>query len=547
MGELRSYRAAWLPRDLMAGLTMAAVVFPQAMAYAALAGLPVQVGFYVSIVPMLVYALLGTSRALSVSTTSTLAILTAVGLADLHAGADPGRALATASALAALVGLALIAASLLRLDFLADFLSEPVLAGFKAGTGLVIASTQLSKVLGVPIEGHDFFRAVGSALAQLGAVNLPTLALAGSTIVILLGVHRYLRRVPGPLLVVVLGILAVRLLGLDARGVAVIESLPPGLPAPSLPDLEHVRQLLPVALGIALMSFVESTAAARAFAAKGDPEVSPRRELFALGAANFIGALFHAFPAGGGLSQTAVNEAAGARTQLAEIITAVVIALIFLVFSFLVSGLAQATLGAIVMVSALSLIDVGALRRIRRIQRTDFALALVTVAGVLGLGVLQGVLVAVIVSMLVVLYALNHPRVAILGRKLGTTVFRNHAVHPQDELFPGLTIVRPEAPLYFANARYVRDRVRAVVGEQEQPPAVVLLDLSAVPDFDTTAFDVVHELDEELRERGVALWLAALNTLPRDMLHRSGLEAAFEGRRFRQVEEAVEAFTSARV
>ena len=547
MGELRGYRAAWLPRDLMAGFTMAAVVFPQAMAYAALAGLPVQVGFYVSIVPMLVYALLGTSRALSVSTTSTLAILTAVGLADLHAGADPGRALATASALAALVGLALIAASLLRLDFLADFLSEPVLAGFKAGTGLVIASTQLSKVLGVPIEGHDFFRAVGSALAQLGAVNLPTLALAGSTIVILLGVHRYLRRVPGPLLVVVLGILAVRLLGLDARGVAVIESLPPGLPAPSLPDLEHVRQLLPVALGIALMSFVESTAAARAFAAKGDPEVIPRRELFALGAANFVGALFHAFPAGGGLSQTAVNEAAGARTQLAEIITAVVITLIFLVFSFLVSGLAQATLGAIVMVSALSLIDVGALRRIRRIQRTDFALALVTVAGVLGLGVLQGVLVAVIVSMLVVLYALNHPRVAILGRKLGTTVFRNHAVHPQDELFPGLTIVRPEAPLYFANARYVRDRVRAVVGEQEQPPAVVLLDLSAVPDFDTTAFDVVHELDEELRERGVTLWLAALNTLPRDMLHRSGLEAAFEGRRFRQVEEAVEAFTSARV
>jgi MFS superfamily sulfate permease-like transporter len=387
---------------------------------------------------------------------------------------------------------------------------------------------------------------VSSAFAQLGAINVPTLALAGATIAILLGIHRWIRRVPGPLLVVVLGILAVRLLDLGTHGVAVIEPLPPGLPAPALPALAQLRELLPLALGIALMSFVESTAAARAFVAKGDPEVVPRRELFALGAANFAGALFHAFPAGGGLSQTAVNEAAGARTQLAEIVTAAVVAVILLFFGFLVSGLAQATLGAIVTVSALSLIDVGALRRIYRIRRADFALALVAVAGVLGLGVLQGVLVAVIASMLVVLYGLNHPRVAILGRKLGTTVFRNHAVHPQDEVFPGLTIVRPEAPLYFANARYVRDRVRAVVGEQEPPPAVVLLDLSAVPDFDTTAFDVVRELDEELRERGIALWLAALHTLPRDMLRRSGLEAAFEGRRFRQVEEAVEAFTSAR-
>jgi SulP family sulfate permease len=540
------YRAAWLPRDLAAGLTMAAVVFPQAMAYADLAGLPVQVGLYVSIVPMLVYALLGTSRPLSVSTTSTLSILTGVGLAHAGVGLDPARALALGSALGALVGLVLLAAAALQLGFLADFISEPVLTGFKAGTGLVIASTQLSKVLGVEVVPNGFFRTVGQAFVQLPDVNVASAILAAATVATLVLVHRFARRVPGPLLVVALGILAVRGFDLPSRGVLVIAALQPGLPLPALPDLGGARELLPVALGIALMSFVESTAAARAFVAKSDPEVIPSRELLALGAANLVGSFFHTYPAGGGLSQTAVNHAAGARSQLAEIITALCVAGILIFCSGLVTGLAQASLGAIVIVSALSLIDLGALRRIYRIRPADFALALVAVAGVLLLGVLQGVLVAVVVSMLVVLYALNHPRVAILGRKPGTTFFRNHAVHPGDETFPGLAIVRPEAPLYFANARFVRDRVRAALRTQAPPPQVVLLDLSAVPDLDTTALDTLGELDEELCGGGVALWVAALNTLPREVFRRSGLERSFEERHFADLEAAVMAFQAGR-
>jgi high affinity sulfate transporter 1 len=540
-----SYPIAWLPRDMAAGLTMAAVVFPQAMAYAALAGLPVEAGLYVSIVPMLLYGLLGTSRALSVSTTSTLAILTAGGLAQLGVAGDAARALSVGAELGAMVGIVLLGAAALRLGFLADFISEPVLAGYKAGTGLVIASTQLSKVLGVPVQEHRFFPAVGAALDHLGQVNEATLLLAIGTVVLLLVVHRYARRVPGPLLVVVLGILAVRVLDLGARGVEVIAPLQAGLPLPAIPDFARARDLLPVALGVALMSFVESSAAARVFVEKDDPEVVPGRELLALGAANLVGALFHGFPAGGGLSQTAVNRAAGARTQLAEAVTAAAVLALLFFFSGLVTGLAEATLGAIVIVAALGLIDVPALRRIYGIRRADFALALVAMFGVLLLGVLQGVLVAVIVSVLVVLQALNHPRVAVLGRKRGTTFFRNHAVHPEDETFPGLVIVRPEAPLYFVNARFVRDRVRAVLAEHE-PPAVVALDLSAVPDLDATAFDVVRELDDELRAQGVSLWLAAVNTLPREMLRRTGLDAAFEARHFAQVEDTVAAFQAGR-
>jgi high affinity sulfate transporter 1 len=524
---------------------MAAVVFPQAMAYASLAGLPVDVGLYVSIVPMLVYALLGTSRPLSVSTTSTLSILTAGGLATADVAGDPARALAVGAELGALVGIVLLGAAALRLGFLADFISEPVLTGYKAGTGLVIASTQLSKVLGIPVHGHNFFPAVGSAVEHLGGVNGATLLLAIGTVLLLLVLHRYARRIPGPLLVVILGIVAVRVLDLGARGVEVLAPLQGGLPLPEIPDLAQARALLPVALGIALMSFVESSAAARAFVAKGDPDVLPGRELAALGAANVVGALFHAYPAGGGLSQTAVNRAAGERTQLAEVVTAATVLAILLFFSGLVAGLAQATLGAIVIVAALGLVDVPALRRIYAIRPSDFVLGMVAMLGVLILGVLQGVLVAVIVSVLVVLYALNHPRVAVLGRKRGTTFFRNHAVHPGDETFPGLAILRPEAPLYFVNARFVRYRVRAVLAEHE-PPAVVILDLSAVPDLDATAFDVLRELDDELRERGVSLWLAAVNTLPREMLRRTGLDAAFEQRHFAQVEDAVEAFLAGR-
>jgi sulfate permease, SulP family len=501
--RLGRYQRSWLRWDLLAGITTAAVVVPQAVAYASLAGLPVEVGLYVATVPMVVYALVGTSRPLSVSSTSTISILTAGALVDTGAADDPGRAVATASLLALLVGGVLAIAGLLRLGFLADFISSPVLAGFKAGMGLVIAASQLGKVLGVPVEGDTFFAKVWSALGQLGDANPATVALALGGLAVLLALRRWAPMVPGPLVVVVLGIALVGLTDLAGRGVALVGPVSGGLPSFELPDLAGAGALLPAAAGIALMSFIESISAARAFTAKDDPPVDADRELLALGAANLAGGLFQAYPAGGGTSQTAVNDAAGARTQLAEVVAAGMALLTLTLLTGLLADLAQPILGAIVLVAAIGLVNLAPLRRIWAIRRRDFWLGLVALAGVLAFGVLRGVLVAVVISLLVLLHELDHPRVV--------------ASKPA----PGLLVVRPEGRLFFANARRVVDHIAAIAGEQQPPPRVVLVDLSAVNDLEMTALERLADQAEALHRQGSALWAAAPSEGPLQMLRRA--------------------------
>jgi SulP family sulfate permease len=502
-GRRSRYQRAWLRGDLLAGLTTAAVVVPQAVAYASLAGLPVQVGLYVATVPMVAYALVGTSRPLSVSSTSTISILTAGALVEAGAAGDAGRAAGTASLLALLVGGLLAAAGLLRLGFLADFISSPVLAGFKAGMGLVIAASQLGKVLGVPVEGDSFFAKVWSALRQLGDANPATVALALGGLAVLLALHRWAPRVPGPLVVVVCGIALVGLADLEGRGVALVGPVSGGLPRFELPGLAGAAALLPAAAGIALMSFIESISAARAFAAKTDPPVDADRELLALGAANLGAGLFQAYPAGGGTSQTAVNDGAGARTRLAGVVTAGVTVLALTVLAPLLADLAQAILGAIVLVAAIGLVDLAPLRRIRTIRQRDFWLGLVALLGVLAVGVLRGVLEAVLISLLVLLHELNHPRIV------------------AGERAPGLLVIHPEGRLFFANARRVCDRIAAIAVGQRPPPRVVLLDLSAVNDLEVTALDRLADLAEDLHGRGMALWVAAPSQRPLEMLRRA--------------------------
>jgi sulfate permease, SulP family len=501
--RLGRYQRSWLRWDLLAGITTAAVVVPQAVAYASLAGLPVEVGLYVATVPMVVYALVGTSRPLSVSSTSTISILTAGALVDTGAADDPGRAVATASLLALLVGGVLAIAGLLRLGFLADFISSPVLAGFKAGMGLVIAASQLGKVLGVPVEGDTFFAKVWSALGQLGDANPATVALALGGLAVLLALRRWAPVVPGPLVVVVLGIALVGLTDLAGRGVALVGPVSGGLPSFELPDLAGAGALLPAAAGIALMSFIESISAARAFTAKDDPPVDADRELLALGAANLAGGLFQAYPAGGGTSQTAVNDAAGARTQLAEVVAAGMALLTLTLLTGLLADLAQPILGAIVLVAAIGLVNLAPLRRIWAIRRRDFWLGLVALAGVLAFGVLRGVLVAVLISLLVLLHELDHPRVV------------------ASEPAPGLLVVRPEGRLFFANARRVVDHIAAIAGEQQPPPRVVLVDLSAVNDLEMTALERLADQAEALHRQGSALWAAAPSEGPLQMLRRA--------------------------
>jgi sulfate permease, SulP family len=544
LGWLGGYRGRWLRGDLVAGVTAAAVVIPQAMAYATIAGLPVQAGLYVATVPMLVYALAGSSRPLSVSTTSTLAALTAAAVASV-AGGDASRALVAASTLAALSGLLLLGAGMLRLGFLADFISAPVLAGFKAGTGLLIAAGQLGKIFGIPQEGESFFAKVGSALAHLGEISWPTFTLALASIAILLGLRRWAPpALPGPLLVVALGILLAATAGLAGRGVALVGTIPPGLPQLAAPDLAMAGQLVGPAAGVALMAFVESIAAARAFAAPDEPEVDADQELRALGTANLAGGWFQAFPAGGGLSQTAVNRGSGARSQLAGITTALVVVLTLLFLTPLFEQLPQATLGAVVIVAVVGLVDLAALRRIRQLRVRDFALALVALAGVLVLGVLGGVLLAVVVSMLTLVHGANHPPIEVLGRRPGSAHWRGLDRHPGGETIPGLLVLRPVASIYFANGPRIRRRLLDLVDAADPPPRVLLLDMDAVPDIDVTALEVVASLDADLGRRGITLWLTNLNDRPLDMLRRLPDAGAWEPRLFREPDAAAAAFSA---
>jgi sulfate permease, SulP family len=515
---LRGYRPAWLRADLLAGAATAAVVIPQAMAYAGVAGLPVQAGLYCALVPMALYALLGTSRPLSVSTTSTISLLTATAIASAPKGSDPGL---VASLLALEVGGLLVVAGVLRLGFVSDFISRPVLVGFKIGMGLSIAASQLGKVLGVDVQGDTFFPKVLSALQQLSDISVPTLALATGVVVALIVIRRVAPGVPGPLLVLVGATLVIGLTNLAARGVATVAAVPAGLPAPDMPTLDLAGPLLPAAAGVALIAFVESIASARAFRRGDDPPVDPDRELIALGAANVGGGLFRAFPAGGGLSQTAVNDGAGARTQLAELATAGVVALVLIALAPLIRYIPEAALGGIVLVAAAGLMSRDEAQAVRRLRVQDWVFALATLAAVLVLGTLQGILVGVVVSLLTLFWDLNHPSIVVLSRQPGTDVFRNEAEHPDDERIPGLLMLRIESPLYFGNAQRVIDRVALHVRSADPQPRVLLLDCSAISDADTTSASVLAERADRLETSGTELWLAALTERVLGLARRS--------------------------
>jgi SulP family sulfate permease len=541
-GLLSGYQKGWFRFDAVAGLTTAAVVIPQSMAYASIAGLPVQAGLYVALVPMFVYALLGSSRPLSVSSTSTLAILTATQLTLAVPGADPAHLMAAAATLALLVGGFLMVAGLLRLGFLANFISDPVLTGFKAGVGLIIAVDQVPKLLGVHIERGDFFHKVLSTLEHVAQTSRATLILALTMLAILLGMKRFFPRAPAPLVAVVLGVAAAGFLGLKDAGVALTGPIPAGIPAPALPDLLLVGSLWPGALGLALMSFTESIAAGRAFARHNDPRPAPNRELIALGAANVAGSFFQNFPAGGGTSQTAVNSRAGARTQVSELVTVAMVVATLFFLSPLISLLPQATLAAVVVVATLPLLSMTDFRAILRVRRTEFLWALAACAGVVVLGTLQGILVAIAISVATLFYQANHPLVYAVRRKPGTDVFRPQSLdHPEDESIPGLLIMRTEGRMTFASAPQARERLAALV--EEAHPQVVILECSAIPDFEYTALCALTRAEERLREGGISLWLSALNPQALEVVRRSPLgQALGPERMFFNLPDAAKAY-----
>ncbi len=539
---IASYSRAWLGADVVAGLTTAAVVVPKAMAYATIAGLPPQVGLYTAFLPMVVYAALGTSRVLSTSTTTTLAILGASALgAVTRAHPDVGLVTATAT-LTALVGLVLLLARLFRLGFVANFISDPVLAGFKAGIGLVIVADQLPKLLGLHVEKTGFFRDLIAVGGQLSHTSLPTLLVAVGTFLAIVACERRLPRVPAPLLAVAVGIAASVLLGLRDHGVATVGAIPGGFPRLTLPEPRLALEMWPAAAGIALMSFTETVAAGRAFVRAGDPRPDSDQELMGLGAANLAGGLFGAMPAGGGTSQTSVNVGAGARTPLASLVTAAAALAVMLFLAPVLAPMPSATLAAVVIAYSIGLVSPAEIRAIRAVRHIEFRWALAAFAGVVLLGTLPGILVAVLLSMASLMHLANNPPILVLGRKRGTNVFRPRtAEHPDDESFEGMLLLKPEGRLYFGNAAAFESALRAHV--EREHPRVVVLDCGAVPGLEYTALRRLIELEASLSEQGVELWLAALNPEAIDLLRRTPLAARLGRARMHfTVEAAVEAY-----
>ena len=510
VGWLREYRREWLRLDVLAGLTAAAVVIPKAMAYATVAGLPVQAGLYTVFVPMAIYALLGTSRPLSVSTTTTIAILAAAQLSVAVPGGDQASLLRASAILTLMAGAILVLASLLRLGFVANFISEPVLIGFKAGIGLVIVLDQIPKLLGIHFHKGSFFHNLLAIVQNLPEASIPTLAVAALTIVLLVGIEHFLPQAPAPLVALAVGIAGTALLGLQAHGVASVGHIPQGLPSLTWPDFSLAADLWPGALGIALMSFTETIAVARAFAESEEPPLRANQELLATGLATAGGALLGAMPAGGGTSQTAVNRLAGARTQLAELVTAGTALMTMLFLAPLISLMPDATLAAVVIVYSIGLIKPAEFRAILQVRRTEFLWAIAALAGVVLLGTLRGILVAIVVSLAALAYQAANPPVYVLGRKPGTNVFRPRSKeHPEDETFSGLLLLRLEGRVFFANAERIAERLKPLVAEAK--PKVVALDLSGVPDLEYTALKMLTEAEKRQRERGVLLWLVGLN------------------------------------
>jgi len=508
--------------DVVAGLTAAAVVAPKAMAYATIAGLPVQVGLYTAVVPMVVYAALGTSRPLSVSTTTTIAILSAAALGQVAPNGSPGELIAAVATLTVLVGVLLLLASAIRLGFVANFISEPVLTGFKSGIGLVIVVDQIPKLLGLHIDKAGFFRDVASIAGSLPSTHIATLLVAVTIILLIIAIEHYAPRAPAPLIAIGLGIGASAAFNLSEAGVATIGAVSGGLPSLVRPQVDLAFALWPAAAGIALMSFTESIAAARAFAAPGEPRPLPNRELFALGWANVAGGLFGTMPAGGGTTQTAVNRKAGARTQLATVVTAVLSLATLLVLAPIIGLMPQAVLAAVVIVYSVDLIQPAEFAAIRRIRRIEARWAFIAFAGVVLLGTLQGIIVAVIASLLGLAQQAYDPPVHVVGRKRGTDAFRPRSPqHPDDESWPGLLIVRIEGRAFFLNAQRIGDRISQLM--EAAKPTVVVLDGRALIDLEYTALKMLIEAEERLRADGITLWVASLNPAVLKVIQQSSL------------------------
>ena len=522
---LREYRPASASSDCVAGLTLAAYAIPVAIAYASLAGLPGQAGLYCYLFGGLGYAFFGTSRQLAIGPTAAISMAVGAALTGLSAG-DPSRLAGLAALTALLVAAMGFVGWLLRLSQIVNFVSETVLLGFKAGAALSIAVTQLPKLFGIPGGGQSFFGRLDHIALQLGDTNLYVLGLGLVALLMLLAGDKFLPGRPAALVVVCASLLVMSFTSLGEHGIKVVGVLPQGLPAIQFPPLgfDDIDDLIPLAFACLLLSYMESVSAARTFAAKHGYPIDPRRELLALGVANLCAGLGQGFPVAGGLSQSAVNDKAGARTPAAVVLASLVIGVVLLFLAGVFRNLPDAVLAAVVLVAVKGLIDLRELAHVFRVSRFDFNVAMVALVGVLLLGILKGILLASFISLLLLLRRASHPHVAFLGRIPGTQRFSDLARHPNNERIPGVSLFRVESSLLYFNVAHVEAKVLERLAGEKTPVKLVVCDLSSSPILDLAGTRMLAGLQAQLAAKSCQIRFVNAHAQVRDLLRAEGLE-----------------------
>jgi len=541
---LRAYQPKWVRADLIAGVTLAAYLMPAGLADASLANLPAEAGLYACLFSGLVFWLFCSSRHTAITVTSAISVLVGASLGDL-AGGDASRFWALASCTALIVGGLGFIAWLAKAGVIVNFISESVLVGFKCGIALFIASTQLPKLFGFKGSHGDFWERSGYFFSHLRETNMASLLLGlGALAVLVLG-KRFLKNKPVALFVVIAGIIIAASMDLGSLGVKLLGQVPQGLPPFGLPavHVSDLNDLLPLALGCFLLGMVETAALGRMFAAKHGYRFDPNQELLGIASANVMAGLGHGFPVSGGMSQSLVNESGGARTPLSGVIASLLMLLIVLFLSGVLRYLPQPVLAAIVLMAVMGLFNMAALKHFWRADRTEFVVAIAALLGVLGSGLLRGVLIGAIISLVQLLRRASRPHVAFLGRIPGTWRFSDLARHTDNEPVPGALLVRVESSLLYFNAEHVRDTVAARLRAEATPPKIVILDLSASPLMDIQACGVVMNMADDIKAAGARLQIVEARSSVRDRLRAEGIdEHVSQVNRFTSVADAVEDF-----
>ncbi|MFC2053043.1 SulP family inorganic anion transporter [Chloroflexota bacterium] len=542
---LPKYQTSWLRFDIIASLTVWALVVPEAMAYAGIAGMPPEYGLYAAPLALIGYAIFGTSRHLNVGPSSTVAALSfsvIVGLAA--AGSDEFISLTIM--LAILVGLLLIIGGLLRAGVLADFFSKPVLDGFIVGVAITIVVGQLDKLLGYEVEELEFIPDILVLFKDFGMTHWPTLVIGLVSLALLFLIEKFIPKLPGAITVLFLAIIVSALLGFEDMGILIVGEIPAGLPSFGLPEgitLDKVLALLPGASAIALVAFAESVATARTYASKFNYKVDADQELIALGAANTGAGISSGFVVDGSLSKTSASVEAGAKTQMVSIIAAVIILITIVALTPLFYALPEATLGAIVIHAVWHLINFKKLARYRRVTQLDFWTAVVALVGVLTLGILQGLLLAALIGLLALLIGTKTRSTSILGKVPGQKIYLGLENFPEGETYPGLVILRFDGSLYFANAPDAANELRAAVEMSDPSPEIVLIDGESINSIDATAIIQMEELVDELKRSSIGLKFARVRSNVMEVVERSGFVDTVGSHNFYiSIQDAVDAY-----